>query len=146
MTPGMFGGGGGGNVAGVSSTYYVRQNVSAYDRYWRNSGYNMTSSGWASSANQSLASKGNQQTLAQHTTGTTSPKHNINPGGSYVKIGDNGKIYSYTQFDEKGNQTLRIDYQGRPHNGVLPHFHIFSYPERGGKIEKVYSLDLERIG
>jgi RHS repeat-associated protein len=40
MTPGMFGAGGGNNVAGVGSSYYARQNVSAYDRYWRNSGSN----------------------------------------------------------------------------------------------------------
>jgi RHS repeat-associated protein len=43
MTPGMFGGGGGGAggyVAGVSSSYYVSQNVKNYDRWWRNSCYN----------------------------------------------------------------------------------------------------------
>ncbi len=30
MTPGMFGAGGGNNIAGVSSSYYARQNVSAF--------------------------------------------------------------------------------------------------------------------
>ena len=55
MTPGMFGGGGGGNVAGVSSTYYVRQNVSAYDRYWRNSCYNLNMTRSCSSTNQTAA-------------------------------------------------------------------------------------------
>ena len=142
---GSGGAGGGGRVAGVSSSYYARQNVSTYDRYWRNSCYNVTTTGLVSSTNQSLASGSNQQTSNQHTQGTSSPKHNVNPGGSYVKMGDNGKIYSYTQFDSNGNQTLRIDFQGRPHNGVLPHIHIFSYPERGGKNERVYSLSWEQI-
>lgn len=57
MTPGMFGGGGGGNVPGISSSYYALQNVRAYDRYWRNSGYNMPSSGWTSGVKQSLSSE-----------------------------------------------------------------------------------------
>ena len=41
-TPGMFGSGGGagGYVAGVSSSYYASQNVKNYDRGWRNSCYN----------------------------------------------------------------------------------------------------------
>ena len=39
-TPGMFCGGGGGYVAGVSSSYYASQNVKNYDRWWRNSCYN----------------------------------------------------------------------------------------------------------
>ena len=49
LTPGMFGGGGGGSIAGVSSSYYARQNVSAYDRYWRNSCYNPNMS-WSNGA------------------------------------------------------------------------------------------------
>ena len=39
-TPGMFGGGDGGRVADVSSSYYAMQNVRAHDRWWRNSCYN----------------------------------------------------------------------------------------------------------
>ena len=145
MSPGMFGGGGGGHVADISSSYSVMQNVREYDNWWRNSCYNVTSSGRESSGNQVLASENNYQASNQHTIGTTSPKRNINPGGSYVKMGENGKIYSYTQFDSNGNQTLRIDFQGRPHNGELPHVHIFSYPERGGRNERVYNLLWKQI-
>ena len=37
---GSGGAGGGGRVAGVSSSYYAQQNVRAYDSWWRNSCYN----------------------------------------------------------------------------------------------------------
>ena len=47
------GAGSGGSVAGVSSSYYAMQNVRAYDSWWRNSCYNIPSSGWESSVKQS---------------------------------------------------------------------------------------------
>ena len=48
-TPGMFGGGGCGSVADVSSSYYASQNVANYDRWWRNSGYNPNTT-WSTEA------------------------------------------------------------------------------------------------
>ena len=62
-----------------------------------------------------------------HTTGVGSPDNNVNPGGSYTKLDNNGNIYSYTQFDDMGRQTMRIDFQGKPHAGVLPHIHMYIY-------------------
>ena len=75
----------------------------------------------------------------QHTVGVGNVKNNINPGGSYVKLDSKGNIYSYTTFDNLGRQTMRIDFQGRPHNGVIPHIHIYTYPDRGGKVK--YTFD-----
>jgi len=75
-----------------------------------------------------------------HTTGTTSPKNVSNPGGSYTKLDNNGNIYSYTQFNLSGQQTLRIDFQGRAHAGILPHIHLYVYPESGGRVEYIFDL------
>ena len=77
---------------------------------------------------------------SSHITGRGSPKENPVPNGSYTQVDDFGNIYSYTQFDSQGRQTLRIDFQGRPHNGVLPHIHLFTYPGRGGRAEYVFDL------
>ena len=52
---GSGGAGGGGSVAGVSSSYYARQNVSTYDRYWRNSCYNPNMT-WSNGATSQQAS------------------------------------------------------------------------------------------
>lgn len=80
-----------------------------------------------------------------HTSGVGSPKNNINPGGSYTKLDNNGNLYSYTQFDDLGRQTMRIDVQGRPHAGVLPHIHVYTYPSRGGRIEYIFDLEWHLI-
>ena len=85
------------------------------------------------------------QETPQHTTSKTSPRSISNPGGSHTQMGDNGKIYSYTQYDMSGRQTLRIDFQGRPHNRTLPHIHLFVYLERGGKTEYIFDLDWHLI-
>ena len=77
----------------------------------------------------------------QHTKGMGSPNKNVNPGGSYTKIDNNGYIYSYTQFDSQGRQSLRMDFQGKPHNGAIPHTHIYLYNEKGGRAEYVFDLD-----
>ena len=72
-------------------------------------------------------------------TGNGRIKNNIVPGGSYTKVDLRGNIYSYTQFDELGRQTMRIDFQGRPHNGALPHIHLYVYLSRGGRVQ--YTFD-----
>lgn len=35
---------------------------------------------------------------------------------------------------------MRIDFQGRPHAGVLPHIHLYIYPEQGGRVEYVFDV------
>ena len=88
-------------------------------------------------------SSGKSTTL--HTSGVNSPDNNINPGGSYTKLDNNGNLHSYTQFDNLGRQTMRIDFQGRPHAGVLPHTHLYVYLERGGRAEYIFDLDWHLI-
>ena len=58
--------------------------------------------------------------------GTTSPKDMKLDNGLYKQIGTNGRMYSFTKF-ENGNQIFRIDFQGKAHRGILPHIHIYSY-------------------
>ena len=77
---------------------------------------------------------------SSHRVGTGSATNNIVPGGSYTKLDTNGNIYSYTQFDKLGRQTMRIDFQGRAHNGVIPHIHLYVYPSQGGRVQ--YSFDM----
>lgn len=89
--------------------------------------------------------QGNSQGVAangtgQHTSGIGSPKNNVNPNGSYTKYDQNGNIYSYTQYNSAGDQIMRIDFQGRPHAGVLPHIHLYIYPEQGGRVEYVFDV------
>ena len=40
---------------------------------------------------------------------------------------------------------MRIDFQGRSHAGIIPHIHIFVYPELGGRVEYVFDLDWNLI-
>ncbi len=90
----------------------------------------------------------NNNTVSQtptHLSGTGSPKNNVNPNGSYTQFDAKGHIYSYTQFNSQGNQTLRIDFQGRSHAGVLPHIHLYTYPELGGKCEYIFDLNWHLI-
>ena len=94
---------------------------------------------YGSQSSQSVTSS-TSPSGGSHTSGTGSPKNNINPGGSYTKTDSSGNLYSYTQFDELGRQTMRIDYQGRPHAGVIPHIHLFNYPTQGGRAEYVFDL------
>ncbi|MBR1811759.1 MAG: hypothetical protein IJ766_09005, partial [Clostridia bacterium] len=81
----------------------------------------------------------------QHLKGTGSPKKNATPNGSYTKVDSKGNLYSYTQFDSQGRETLRIDYQGRPHAGVLPHIHMYVYLERGGRVPYTFDLKWQMI-
>lgn len=36
---------------------------------------------------------------------------------------------------------MRMDFQGKPHNNVLPHIHIYLYPEKGGRTEYVFDTN-----
>ena len=85
------------------------------------------------------------QHSVSHTSGVDSPKNNVNPGGSYTKLDNNGNLYSYTQFDNLGRQTMRIDFQGRPHAGVLPHTHLYIYPQQGGRAEYIFDMSWHLI-
>lgn len=82
---------------------------------------------------------------AQHLSGTGSPEKNATPNGSYTKLDNSGNIYSYTQFNSDSQQTMRIDFQGRPHAGVLPHIHLFVYLERGGRAEYIFNKNWDLI-
>lgn len=96
-------------------------------------GYNMYRS-------QTTQSNASAPVLPEHKSGRSSPKKNTVPNGSYTQYDDNGNIYSYAQYDSLGRQTLRIDFQGRAHNGVLPHIHLYTYLELGGQNEYVFDL------
>ena len=61
------------------------------------------------------------------------------------KVDSKGKIYSYTQYDALGRQSLRIDFQGRPHKGVLPHIHAYMYRTTGGGRCFTYDLSWKLI-
>ena len=66
--------------------------------------------------------------------------------GSYIQYDNKGKIYSYSEFSG-GKQTYRIDFQGSPHAGYLPHIHIYRYNENMQIIAReVYNIFGERIG
>ena len=105
-------------------------------------------SGYSISGTQSsnVTSNSEPEESILHTSGIGSPMNNVNPGGSYTKLNNFGNIYSYTQFDSFGRQTLRIDFQGRPHAGVLPHVHLYVYPPQGGRTEYTFDLDWNLIG
>ena len=80
--------------------------------------------------------------------GTTSPKIIKLDNGFYRQIGTNGKIYSFTKF-ENGNQVFRIDFQGKAHRGGLPHIHIYSYYDslpNGELILDIFGNVIERKG
>ena len=81
-----------------------------------------------------------------HTMSTTSPRKVSNPNGSHTQLDNNGRIYSYAQYDSYGRQNLRFDFQGKPHADVLPHIHIFVYPDRGGRAEYVFDMTWKLIG
>ncbi len=74
-----------------------------------------------------------------------SPNNNVNINGSYTKLDNNGNVYSYTQFNSLGRQSMRIDFQGRAHKGVLPHIHIYVYPEMGGRVEYTFDMNWHLI-
>ena len=39
---------------------------------------------------------------------------------------------------------MRIDFE-KPHAGVVPHIHLFIYPERGNTVEYIFDLQLHLI-
>ena len=80
-----------------------------------------------------------------HQSGTSSPKNNTIPNGSYTQYDNSGKIYSYSQYNSLGQQSLRIDFQGKSHAGILPHIHLFSYPSRGGKVDYIFDMNWHLI-
>ena len=86
MTPGMFGGGGG-SVAGVSSSYYAQQNIRAHDNWWRNSCYNPNMT-WSNGATV----QANAATVPQHAWDTLNhiKGHNGSPPNGYK----GGKLFA----------------------------------------------------
>ena len=132
MMPGMFGGGGGGGygVADVSSTYYASQNVKNYDNWWRNSDYNMPSSGWGNSVKQSPVGENNTDfyvtpkgeaipATVDGFNGNLSKLENRN--GKYVGSDSYGpiRIRAYEIHDANPNYTGMPN----PYHTIL-HFHI----------------------
>jgi len=49
---------------------------------------------------------------------------------------------TYVDFDK---ENFRIDFQGRMHAGVLPHIHIYVYPDRGGRIKYTFDMNWNLI-
>ena len=131
-TPGMFGSGGGagGCVAGMSSSYYASQNVKNYDRWWRNSCYNMTSSGWESSVNQSLASE-SQTDFYVTPNGEVIPAtlDGFNSNLSKLK-NQNGKFVGRDSYGPIRIRAYEIHEANPNYTGIsspyhtIPHFHI----------------------
>ncbi len=99
----------------------------------------------AAGAYGSMKSTPATDTHPTHTSGVGSPQKNPNPNGSYTQFDSKGNIYSYAQYDSEGRQTMRIDFQGRSHAGILPHIHLFTYPELGGKAEYIFDLNWKLI-
>ena len=91
------------------------------------------------STNSSISNSDSNLSI-QHYSGTTSPRRMKLSNATYTQYDNTGKIYSYTQFDIAGRQTLRIDFQGSPHRGVLPHIHTYYYPARGNVVQYVYDM------
>lgn len=104
-------------------------------------------SGYSMSSSQSpkVTPNTNHKSGGSHTSGVGSPKNNINPGGSFTKLDNSGNIYSYTQFDDLGRQTMRMDFQGRPHARVLPHIYLYVYPPQGGRVDYIFDLNWHLI-
>lgn len=144
MTPGMFGAGGGNNVAGVSSSYYARQNVSAYNRYWRNSGSNPNIT-WSTEA----AMQTNATTIPQHAWDTLDyiKSHNGSPpkgykgGKPFANDGRNGgerlpdiyaPFYKYDVHPKMAGQDRGVERivigNGAAWN-TSSHYHIFTRME-----------------
>ena len=51
----------------------------------------------------------------------------------------------YEQYDSDGRQTMRIDFQGKPHKGVLPRIHLYTYFEQGNRREWIYDMMWHQI-
>ena len=75
----------------------------------------------------------------QHLKGTGKAGNNATPNGSYTRLDNKGNLYSYSQFDSNCRETMRIDFQGRPHAGAMPHIHMYIYLEQGGRAEYVFN-------
>ena len=64
------------------------------------------------------------------------------PYSRYYQIDNMGKVKSVTQFNKFGLPKYRIDIKGRPHNGLLPHKHLFSWNSLGQRtgedVKKVF--------
>ena len=60
--------------------------------------------GYAISAAKPSPQKSATVSRGQHTKGIGSPQNNANPNGSYTKIDNSGRTYSYTQFNGQERQ------------------------------------------
>ena len=100
-TPGMFGSGGGagGCVAGVSSSYYASQNVKNYDRWWRNSDYNPNMA-WSTGA----AAQADTATVPQHAWDTL----------DYIKNNNGAPPNGYKGGRSFGNHEQRLPDDYKP--------------------------------
>ncbi len=91
--------------------------------------------------NGAYASSSTNTSNRQNLSGTQSPKKISIPNGTYTQFDHQGNLYSYTQFDALGRQSMRIDFQGKAHHGVLPHIHMYIYPEKGGRVDYIFDLN-----
>ena len=101
-------------------------------------GLNQTNN--SSTSHSSAATSTTNAPEIKHTQSNTSPRKVSNPNGSHTQIGSNGKIYSYAEYDSYGRQIMRIDFQGRAHDGVLPHIHCYAYPPRGNVKKFIFDM------
>ncbi len=124
-----------------TSAYYLYCDLSLY--------YGYTPVTEIGSTNGANALTDSSLQTSQHLSGTGSPENNGTPNGSYTKYDNQGNLYSYTEFDSQSRQSMRIDFQGKSHAGVLPHIHVYSYYDFNGKTyrkENTYDLDWNKIG
>ena len=109
-TPGMFGSGGGagGYVAGVSSSYYASQNVKNYDRGWRNSCYNPNMS-WSPGTGGNSDSGG-----ASGNGGTNGGGSGSHTGATSTSAPQNNPLENILYTDKVLNDMQKGDFHGFP--------------------------------
>ena len=132
-TPGMFGSGGGagGCVAGVSSSYYASQNVKNYDSWWRNSCYNPNMT-WPRGTPDGVADVGAGSGCTGEGVSTyPSNPNDFNPNGLVKKVyvepgtGRNGGII---KWEIPGTKLAVFEWNEDYKYG--PHYHVMN-PETG---------------
>lgn len=133
---GLRGGGGGGT--GVRSSYYARQNVRAYDRWWRNSCYNPNMT-WSTDAGV----KGGNGDLEGNNPTYPSNPNDFNPKNLNKKVyvepgtGKNGGII---KWEIPGTKIAVFEWNEDYING--PHYHAMIFETGNAHINHFYAGDI----